>query len=59
MSWTSSNLTEGEYRLDVYADRPANVPPRMTISFGVVEVRQGEIALIYLDRKELTYEKIR
>ena len=59
MSWTSSDLTEGEYRLDVSADRPANVPPRITISFGVVEVRQGEIALIYLDRKEITYEKIR
>lgn len=59
MSWTSNDLVEGEYRLDVYADRPANVPPRMTISFGAVGVRPGEIALIYLDRTEITYEKIR
>lgn len=59
MSWTSDDLVEGEYKFDVYADRPGNVPPRVTIPFGMVGVRPGEIALIYLDRTEITYEMIR
>ena len=59
MSWTSNDLVEGEYRLDVYAERPANVPPRTTIPFGMIGVRPGEIALIYLDRTEITYEEIK
>jgi hypothetical protein len=59
MSWTSDDLVEGEYRLDVDADRPGNVPPRVTIPFGRVGVRPGEITLIYLDRTEITYEKFK
>jgi len=59
MSWTSNDLVEGEYRLDVYAERPANVPSHTTISFGMIGVRPGEIALIYLDRTEVIYEEIK